>query len=173
MLWHGFITDVTERKQAEETIARSVDENRILLNSIQTQIWYLTDNQTYGAVNKAHAEFNGLKVEDMAFKTMCDFFPEDVVEVCRQGNVAVFTTGKPIRSEEWVPHVSGERRLISILKSPRLRADGTVEYVVCAAEDITDQLLRQADQAMYQAKQSGKNRVCQFFAPGADATISG
>ncbi|MBK5964368.1 hypothetical protein CCR95_09800 [Thiocystis minor] len=146
VLWHGFTNDVTERKQAEETIARSDEENRILLNSIQTQIWYLSDDHTYGAVNKAHADFNGLQVEDMAFKNMYDFFPEDVVDVCRQGNVAVFTTGKPVLSEEWVPHVAGERRLISILKSPKLRADGTVEYVVCAAEDITER--RRAQDAL-------------------------
>jgi signal transduction histidine kinase/ActR/RegA family two-component response regulator len=37
-----------------------------------------------------------------------------------------------------MPNASGEQRLISILKSPRLRVDGTVEYVVCAAEDITE-----------------------------------
>lgn len=31
----------------------------ILLHSIQTQVWYLSDDHTYGMVNKAHAEFNG------------------------------------------------------------------------------------------------------------------
>jgi diguanylate cyclase (GGDEF)-like protein/PAS domain S-box-containing protein len=157
VLWHGFINDVTERKQAEETIARSAEENRILLNSIQTQIWYLSDDHTYGAVNKAHAEFNGLKIEDMAFKNIYDFFPEDVVEVCRQGNVAVFTTGKPVRSEEWMPHVTGGRRLLSILKSPKSRADGTVEYVVCAAEDITEQ--RRAEDALREQRDFSESLI--------------
>jgi PAS domain S-box-containing protein len=40
--------------------------------------------------------------------------------------------------EEWVPHASGEQRLISIVKTPKRRPDGTVEYVVCSAEDITE-----------------------------------
>jgi PAS domain S-box-containing protein len=137
--WTGTNIDITERKHAEEALARSVEEQRILLNNIQTQVWYLTDDHTYGAVNQAHAEFNGVKIEDLAFKNMYDIFSEDVVAVCRQANVEVFTTGKPVRTEEWVPHVSGEQRLISILKSPKLRSDGTVEYVVCSAEDITQQ----------------------------------
>ncbi len=141
--------NITKRKQAEEAVTRSAEEGKILLNTIQTQIWYLTDDHTYGAVNQAHAEFNGLKIEDMAFKNMYDFYPEDAVEVCRLSNVEVFTTGKPARSEEWVPHVSGKQRLISILKSPRLRADGTVEYVVCAAEDITER--KQAEESLRQA----------------------
>jgi PAS domain S-box-containing protein len=130
--------DVTERKLAEQALARLAEEQRMLLDNIQTQIWYLTDEQTYGAVNKAHADFNGVQIEDLAFKNLSDIFPEDMVKVCRQSNVEVFSTGKPVRTEEWVPHVSGEQRLISILKSPKLRADGTVEYVVCSAEDITE-----------------------------------
>jgi diguanylate cyclase (GGDEF)-like protein/PAS domain S-box-containing protein len=117
------------------------------LFTIETQIWYLTDEHTYGAVNKAHAEFNGLKIEDMAFKNMYDFFPEDIVEVCRQSNIEVFTSRKPVHSEEWMPNASGERRLISILKSPKLCVDGTVEYVVCAAEDITES--KQAQEAVH------------------------
>ena len=146
ILLFSIIQDITERRRAEYAVTRSVEDGGILLNTIQTQIWYLTDDHTYGAVNKAHAEFNGLKIEDMAFKNMYDFFLEDVVEVCRQSNVEVFTTAKPVHSEEWVPHFSGERRLISIQKTPKLRADGTVEYVVCAAEDITER--KRAEEAL-------------------------
>jgi PAS domain S-box-containing protein len=135
-----------EKQRVEDTLVRSSEDRRILLDNIQTQVWYLTDDHTYGAVNRAHAEFNGVEIEDMAFKNMYDIFPEDIVEVCRQGNVEVFATGKPVRSEEWVPHASGGRRLISILKSPKLRADGTVEYVVCSAEDITE--CKQAEDAL-------------------------
>jgi len=141
--------NITERKRAEAAVTRSAEEGKILLNTIQTQIWYLTNDHTYGAVNQAHAEFNGLKIEDMAFKNMYDFYPKAAVEVCRQSNVEVFTTGKSVHSEEWVPHFSGKLRLISILKTPRLRADGTVEYVVCAAEDITER--RQAEESLRQA----------------------
>jgi hypothetical protein len=32
----------------------------LLLDNIETQIWYLTDIETYGAVNKARADFWGL-----------------------------------------------------------------------------------------------------------------
>ncbi len=148
--------DITDRKLVEESVARSAEEQHILLENIQTQIWYLTDDHTYGAVNKAHADFMGVPIEDLAFKNMYDSFPEDVVDVCRQGNVEVFTTGKPVRSEEWLPHVSGERRLISILKSPKLHADGTVEYVVCSAEDITER--KQAEETEKKFKKDLEKR---------------
>jgi PAS domain S-box-containing protein len=132
------IAHTLEKIRAEDALTRESEERRILLDNIQTQIWYLSNDHTYGAVNRAHAEFNGMRIEDLAFKNMYDIFPKEVVEVSRQGNIEVFATGKAIRTEEWIPHVSGKPRLLSILKSPKLRADGTVEYVVCSAEDITE-----------------------------------
>jgi PAS domain S-box-containing protein len=41
----------------------------------------------------------------------------------------------------WVPHASGDLRLLSILISPKLDTEGKVEYVVCSAEDITERTL--------------------------------
>ena len=134
----GIIRDITERKQAEKELNRAIEEQQILLDNIQTQIWYIIDELTYGIVNRAHANFFGLSPEDMAFKDLYDLFPEEVAEICRQGNIKVFTKKQPVLTEEWVPHTSGERRLLSILKTPKLCADGTVEYVVCSAEDITE-----------------------------------
>lgn len=121
-------------------------EHKILLDNIQTQVWYLTDEMTYGMVNEAHAAFNGMSVADMAFKNMYDIFPKEVVEVCRVSNRDVFKTGRTVRTEEWVPHVSGAQRLISIVKTPHLGPDGAVDYIVASAEDITAR--KQAESAL-------------------------
>ena len=121
-------------------------EQSILLDNIHTQVWYLTDDHTYGAVNKAHADFNGVRIEDFAYKDLYEIFPADVAEICQAANRVVFATGKSVQTEEWLPHVSGERRFVSIYKSPKLRNDGSVEYVVCSAEDITEQ--KQAEEKL-------------------------
>jgi PAS domain S-box-containing protein len=147
----GISRDITQRNQAEQALARLAEEQRILLDNIPTQVWYQTDVTTYGAVNRAHAEFNGLRIEDLAFKKLSDIFAEDMIELCSQSNAEVFTTAKQVRTEEWVPRASGEHRLLAIQKSPKLRADGTVEYVVCSAEDITEQ--KRNEQALQQAKE--------------------
>jgi PAS domain S-box-containing protein len=127
----GTVADITERKKVEE-------DQRILLDNIQIQVWYLTDDHTYGAVNEAHAAFNGVKKEDLAFKNMHGLLPGDVVEICQVSNIEVFHSGKPQITEEWVPDASGERRLLAIVKTPKLKDDGSVEYVVCSADDITE-----------------------------------
>jgi len=147
----GAIDDVTDRKRAEDALARVLEERRILLDNIQTQLWYLTDDHTYGAVNRAHAEFLGVRPEDVAFKDMYDIFPKDVVEVCRRTNVPLFASGESVRTEEWLADASGEQRLLSIMKTPKLRSDGTVEYVVASAEDVTER--KRAEEELVRAKE--------------------
>jgi PAS domain S-box-containing protein len=124
-----------------EVLAREAEDRRILLDNIPTQVWYMTDENTYGAVNEAHAAFTGKRKEDLAFRCLHDILPKEVADISRQANIEVFATGRPLRTEEWAPHVSGEDRLLSIMKFPKLRADGSVEYVVCSGEDITERTL--------------------------------
>ncbi len=137
-----------------ETERRILEDRSILLDNIRTQVWYLTDDHTYGAVNRAHAEFCGLRQETMAFKDMYELFPLRVVEMRRSNAMMVFATAEPLTVEEWLPSSSGEPRLLSILKSPKLRGDGSVEYVVCSAEDITER--KRAEEALRAAKENAE-----------------
>ncbi|MCP4692299.1 MAG: transporter substrate-binding domain-containing protein, partial [Desulfobacterales bacterium] len=52
-------SELMERRRVQGALGKKSEELALLLNNIDTQIWYLTDTTTYGAVNKAHAEFNG------------------------------------------------------------------------------------------------------------------
>lgn len=156
-LW-GIARDITEKKQAQdklriskEKFERKTEEQQVLLDNIQTQVWYLTDPETYGLVNEAHAKFYGFEKDEMAFKNLYEIFPKDVAKVCKEGNLEVFSTRKQIHTEEWVPHHSGERRLNSITKTPKLDEKGNVEYVVCSAEDITER--KKAERKLKESEQ--------------------
>jgi len=152
--WVSVVRDVTSRKQAEKNIKKESEERRILLDYIPTQIWYLTDERTYGVVNKAHADFNGTVPEKLSFSDLYDIYPEAVSEVCIQGNRQVFSTGKPLQSEEWVPNGDNEQRLLSITKNPKLDEHGKVEYVVCSAEDITER--KRAENELKESKEKAE-----------------
>ena len=134
----AFFRDVTERKRAEEALRRKSGEQALLLDNIQTQVWYLTDEETYGAVNKARAEFLGKKNGEMENKKLYDVLSKNEAEICMSGYVEVFEKRKQIHTEEWITNAKGEKRLLSIIKSPKLDENGEVEYVVCSAEDITE-----------------------------------
>lgn len=135
----SMLYDETERKQAEESLRQKTKEQAVLLDFIPTQLWYLCDAQTYGAVNQAHADFLGFPKEEIEFQCLDHFLAREEAEVCKKGNVKVYTCKKQIQSEEWLYNAHGEQRLLAITKTPKLDEDGNVEYVVCSGMDITEQ----------------------------------
>jgi len=130
--------DVTRQHQTENLLKKKSNERRLLLDTIPTQIWYLTDIDTYGAVNQAHADFVGRSPKAIAYKKLSDILPAEMVETCRESNIRVFNTGRPVVTEAWLTNAGGERRLIHITKTPKLGERGRVEFVVCAGNDITE-----------------------------------
>jgi len=137
-LIQGIVRDVSDKKELESIRIEHLKNQQVLLDNINTQVWFLTGEHQYGEVNQAHADFFGVAKEDIAFKDLYDFMPPEAVEVCRVSNGLVFRTAESTLTEELVVDGSGNQRLLQIHKSPKLRHDGTVEYVVCSAEDITD-----------------------------------
>ena len=117
---------------------RKSEEQRLLLDNIETQIWYLTDVETCGAVNRARAEFLGTFKENLEDKNIHDLIGREECDICIASNRKVFEKKKQARTEAWVRNGRGETRLLSITKTPKLNSDGDVEYVICAAEDITE-----------------------------------
>ncbi|MCK4539146.1 MAG: GAF domain-containing protein [Candidatus Krumholzibacteria bacterium] len=120
---------------------RKSEEQTLLLDNIPIHIWYLADMETYGAVNKARAEFFGAKKEDMEDRSLRDTLSREKADTCIAGNREVFEKKRQIRTEEWVKNSRGEPRLLFITRTPKLNDDGDVEYVICAAEDITERKL--------------------------------
>ncbi|RZN35426.1 MAG: PAS domain S-box protein [Methanosarcinales archaeon] len=116
---------------------RKSEEQGLLLDNIETQIWYLTDVNTYGAVNRARAEFLGREKEDVEDKSIYDLIGREESDICSASNRKVFDGKKQVRTEVWAKNSREEARLLSITKTPKLNSDGDVEYVICAAEDIT------------------------------------
>ncbi len=115
-----------------------IDELSLLLDTIDIQVWYLSDIETYGRVNRAHAAFFGFNHETMQFKKISTFFPPDIVELSRAGNRVVFGEKRRFYAEEWLTNVEGERRLLAVTKVPKLDAEGNVRFAVCTGVDITE-----------------------------------
>ncbi len=146
----AMIMDISSRKTAEESLKRKVEEQKLLLDNIQTQIWYLTDTETYGAVNQAHAEFLNLKKEDIEYRPVKAILGEEKADALIIHNKKVFENKASYQFEEWMINGKGKKRLLSIVKTPKLDEKGNVEYVVCSGEDITD--YRKSEELLRQSK---------------------
>ena len=117
---------------------RKSEEQMLLLDNIETQIWYLIDVNTYGAVNRARAEFLGREKEDLEDKSIYDLVGREEYDICSASNRKVFEKKKRVHTEVWAKNSRGDARLLSVTNTPKLNSGGDVEYVICAAEDITE-----------------------------------
>ncbi len=132
-------TDITERKKLEQALNHKNKEQQMLLDNIETQIWYLYDVETYGAVNQAHADFFHVETKALQNKNLYDIMAtQEEAETCIAGNKDVFTKKRKLYTEEWCTNGEGEKRLLSITKTPKLDDNNNVEYVICSATDITE-----------------------------------
>ncbi len=120
------------------TLQKKSEERRLLLDTIDTQIWYLADFETYGAVNRAHAAFLGCHPRDIAYKKLEAVVSKEVAAGRKAVNAEVFQSGRALQTEAWMPNAKGELRLIRITRTPKLDQNGRVKFVVCAATDITE-----------------------------------
>jgi len=120
-----------------QKMLKSNEEQEMILDTTDTQIWYLKDSETYGKVNQAHADFIGLDKFEIDNKKTIDFFGEKEAKNFNMSNKKVFNKKKRIETEEWLKNANGEKRLLAITKNPKLNKKGEVEYLVCTAKDIT------------------------------------
>jgi PAS domain S-box-containing protein len=127
-----------ELERALQDLKQKTEEQALLLNTIDVQVWYLTDPGTYGLVNQSTADFLGVQLETIPGKRLSEFYSPDVVAVWEASNTEVFQSRQTVYTEELTPNAAGEPRWMSITKTPKLDQYGNVEYVVCAGTDITE-----------------------------------
>jgi len=134
----AFVTDLSAQRAAESALVRKTAEQELLLDTIDTQIWYLVNARTYGAVNEAHARFLGLSKQDLQGKGLRGLPTPEAQRACEENNRRVFETGLANSTEEWLSDRAGRKRLLAVTRTPKLDETGRVEYVVCAGTDITE-----------------------------------
>jgi len=145
------LIDITEVKNLERKLNEKSQEQTLLLENIETMVWYAADPETYGPVNSARAEFLGKKKEELEGKKIWEILPTEEAKVGVMGNRIAFEEKRIYRGDEWVTTARGEKRCVAVTKIPKLDADGNVQFVVCTGHDITERkraedALRQSDE---------------------------
>jgi len=140
--------------EKENAYESTINGQAILLKNSQAQIWALTNVTSYATVNEAHAEFFGKSKTDLEYQDLYDIFDIDTANKLSQINWELFQKNEPIERDFEIKNWKGENRLLKIKSKPVMDNYGNIKYLICTAEDITEQ--RKAETELYKAKEQAE-----------------
>jgi len=135
----------------EKKYESTLNGQAILLNNSQSQIWALRNVTSYATVNEAHANFFGKKKEELEYQDLYDIFDIDTANKLSKNNWDLFEKKEGAEKELSIKNWKGEDRLLLIKSKPQRDETGNIKFLICTAEDITEQRL--AETEMYKAKE--------------------
>ena len=139
------------RIMKEKVYESTLNGQAILLNNSESQLWALENVTSYATVNEAHAKFFGKNKKDLEYQDLYDVFDIDTANKLSENNWDLFQKNEPAEKELELKNWKGENRLLQIKCKPHRDEKGNVKFLICTAEDITEQRLAEIE--LYKAKE--------------------
>ena len=131
----GSVRDITERKLTEETLRKSEEKYRSLVESTEDSIYLVDREGTYLFMNKQHLSRLGSPADKVIGKTYGEFHSLDNTKEFVGKIEEVFETGEAIQHEH---RSSRDDRYFLRTLSPVKDADGNTTSVTVISKDITE-----------------------------------
>ena len=137
--WYLLLTDIDDRKKAEDALQSNERNLRLIINAIPTLIHVLRADGSVLYVNQAVLDYTGLTSEDVQKGDYHArvFHPENVDRV-REGRGEVLTRPAPFENEQRVLSKDGKYQWFLIRYNPLLDKQGRIDRWYVAATDIDD-----------------------------------
>ncbi len=150
VLWHGFITDITEQKAAALALQGSQQFLHTLIENLPVGVFSKRigpDGAETGGVfevwNRAAERMAGIRAVDVIGRTNREVFDPKAAQLYAEHDRKLLDTKAPVTVPVYPAQLKdGTTRLLRMTTLPLLDADGNVEYSLGIAEDITDLLQR-------------------------------
>ena len=146
----ALITDITERKRAEETVRLSEARLKAILAHAPAEISLKDPEGRYILVNRKFAKRYSLNEEEVKGKTPFGILPDDLAQYSLEHDREVLETGKAVVTDHSVPSMDGLRPLLEV-KFPIFDADGAISAIGSIATDISE--LKRAEEALRESEQ--------------------
>jgi diguanylate cyclase (GGDEF)-like protein/PAS domain S-box-containing protein len=153
VLWHGFITDVTDQKAAALALEASQQFLHTLIDNLPVGVFSkrigasgTVDCGVFEVWNRAAERMTGIRSDDVIGRTNCEVFDPKVAQVYADHDRKLFESKAAVTVPIYPARLAdGTTRLLRMTTLPLLDASGTVEYSLGIAEDITDLLQRKQE----------------------------
>jgi PAS domain S-box-containing protein len=137
--WYLLLTDIEDRKRAEETVRSNERNLSLIINTIPVSIYVLNLDGSVQYVNRAVMDYTGLSMEDVRQVDYRDrvIHPEDLERV-RPMRDASLKKPAPFETEQRVLRKDGQYRWFLVHYNPLLDEQGRIQRWYVAAFDIED-----------------------------------
>jgi PAS domain S-box-containing protein len=154
--------DITERKRAEETLRKSENQFRVLIDNLSSGVALVDEHGKFTIYNPAFLQMFGLFEDPSNIKNVNDqnwsdwqVFGEDgtLLHVDDHPVRKAAMTGKPVSNKLVGVRLPSGGELVWMLISaePILKPDGKVDLLICTYHNVTER--KQAEEALRESEQ--------------------
>jgi PAS domain S-box-containing protein len=147
-LWHGFITDITERKQAEATLQESQQRLRMVLQDANIGLWnwdLKTDRVDYSKEWKSQLGYKEHEIGDPLDEWLTRLHPDDYARTLAKHRQFIERPWPDFEVEFRLRHKDGSWRWILSRATDLCDAAGKAERLLGIHVDITERKLAEAE----------------------------
>jgi len=150
--YRGITRDITERKQAEETLKDSEEKFRSLVESTSDWIWEINRNGVYTYASPKIKELLGYEPEEVIGKTPFDLMPAEEANRVASKFKDIIKNSKPIeRLENISLHKDGHPVILETSGVPIFNSKGQLRGYRGIDRDITER--KQAEAALREGEE--------------------
>jgi two-component system, cell cycle sensor histidine kinase and response regulator CckA len=147
---YGVNQDITERKRAEEALAKQLEFMTELMEAIPLPVFFKNVDHVYVGCNTAFAQFVDLPKERIVGKSVFDVVSKDTAEIFRERDEELFhNPGTQVYSTS-VKRSDGGMRDVLFHKATYGNRDGKVSGLIGAILDVTERKI--LEQRLLQAQ---------------------
>lgn len=149
----NFLTDITERRRAEEALAQERFLLQALMNHVPDHVYFKDRDSRIIRISKALAQLFGVSDPAQAVgKTDFDFFTEEHARQAYEDEQAIIRTGQPVTKEERETWAGRPDTWVSTTKAPLRDEEGNVVGTFGISRDITERRRAEAQRAELEAR---------------------
>lgn len=144
-LWHGFITDITEHRNAEERLMEFNRDFVAFLEQTSDFIYFKDRSSRFRFCSQALATMCGFTHwQEMLGKNDLEVFPIETARLYQKEDVDVLQSGQPILNKiDPYQDANGHSGFVQINKWPLLDADGKIVGIFGINRDVTESMQAQ------------------------------